>query len=160
MNSLFSHGGAGTPAETPSAPPPVIVAEVIVPHTAADAFTGFTDAIHLWWPSDQTIFGDGTHPEFTDGELFEEDPTGKSALWATVVPSQSEAQLELAWHLSGNPNASSRVTASFSVHGSETTVTVIHDGWAAGAAGHEQYEAAPDWQAVLDRYRRFMGGAA
>lgn len=160
MNSLFSHGETATPTGAPADPPVAITAEVTVPRNPDDSFVGFTDGIHLWWPADQTSFGDGTHPEFTDGDLFEEDPSGRIALWATVQGLATEGSLELAWHYGGNPNFSSHVAISFTPHGTGTQVRVVHDGWAAGGHGHEQLAAAPDWPVVLACYQRFMGGAA
>ena len=160
MDSLFSHGDAGSVAQPPGAPPAAIAAQVTVPRNPDDSFVGFTDGIYLWWPVDQTQFGEGTHPEFTGGELFEEDTSGNSALWATVLGQPSDGELQLAWHHQGNPNFSSHVGISFAPEGTGTSVRVVHDGWAEGALGLEQFAAAPDWPAVLVSYRRFMGGAA
>lgn len=160
MNSLFSHGEGG-PAEAVSGPPPAaLTAEVIVPQSLADSFGGFTDGIHLWWPAEHTHLGEGTHPEFTAGELLEEDASGHSAVWATLVGSPSDSCLELAWHHQSNPNLSSHVTISFAPDEAGTRVSVVHDGWARGQLGHEQLASAPDWIALLALYRRFMGGAA
>lgn len=162
MDSLFSHGNSTakpTSAE-PDEQPAALVVEVTVPQPLDDSFAGFVDGIHLWWPADQTRFGDGTHPEFTDGALFEEDPSGRSALWATLLDASSQSGLELAWHHQGNPNLSSHVAISFLDSGSATEVRVMHDGWAHGELGYEQLEAAPDWGAALAHYRRFMGGTA
>ncbi len=162
MDSLFSHGNSNAepnPADF-SAAPAALVAEVTVPQSREDSFAGFMDGIHLWWPADQTRFGEGTHPEFTDGTLFEEDPSGRSALWATLIEPVSESGLELAWHHQGNPHLSSHVSISFLENGPVTQVRVVHNGWADGELGHEQSDAAPDWVAALAHYRRFMGGAA
>lgn len=159
MDSLFSHGAAGSADAVPRTPPAAITAEVTVPQSPNDSFGGFTDGIHLWWPVDQTHFGEGTHPEFTGGELFEEDVSGNTVLWATLVGSPSYSGLDLAWHHQGNPNLSSQVAVSFTPEGDRTRVTVLHDGWAVGELGYEQHAAAPDWHAVLASYRRFMGGA-
>jgi hypothetical protein len=160
MDSLFSHGDAGSAAAASRTPPPTLSAEVSVPRNPDDSFAGFTDGIHLWWPVEETRFGEGTHPEFTDGELFEEDASRKSALWATLLGSSSDGALELAWHHQGNPNISSHVTVSFTPDGAGTHVSVVHDGWAEGDLGYEQFAAAPHWPAVLASYRRFMGGPA
>ena len=92
--------------------------------------------------------------------MFEEDASGRSALWATLLEPASNAELVLAWHHEGNPNLSSRVVVSFTPDGASTRVRVQHDGWAEGPLGREQLAAAPDWAAVLTRYQRFMGGAA
>lgn len=160
MDSLFSHSDAGQAAAASSAPPEPLTAEVTIPQTADDSFAGFTDGIHLWWPADQTRFGEGTHPEFTDGELFEEDASGNSSLWATLLGTPSATGLQLAWHHQGNPNLSSHVAVSFTPDGADTRVSVVHDGWANGELGHEQFAAAPEWSTVLASYRRFMGGSA
>lgn len=160
MDSLFSHGDAGSAAAASGPPPATLSADVTVPRNPGDSFAGFTDGIHLWWPAEETRFGEGTHPEFTGGELFEEDASGNSALWAALLESPSDGVLELAWHHQGNPAISSHVTVSFAPDGAGTQVSVVHDGWAEGELGHEQFAAAPDWPVVLASYRRFMGGSA
>lgn len=160
MDSLFSHGVDSTESTPEGTPPVALTAEVSVPRSPAEAFAGFTDGIHLWWPVDQTRFGEGTHPEFTDGELFEEDESGNTALWATVSGARSAGELILAWHYQRNPNHSSSVAVTFAADSAGTLVTVVHDGWAEGVLGHEQHVAAPDWPSVLASYRRFMGGQA
>ncbi|WP_323960276.1 hypothetical protein GC088_02180 [Arthrobacter sp. JZ12] len=157
MDSIFSHAEHSID-RTETALPKVISSEVVVPHSAAHAFAGFTDGIHLWWPAEQTKFGEGTHPEFTGGELFEEDPEGRTALWATLVPTEDDSVLTLTWHLDGKPHSSTRVTVSFTSESAGTRVRVVHDSWSAGTAGQEQFAAAPDWDQALQRYQRFMGG--
>jgi hypothetical protein len=159
MDSIFSHQNAGARGGDPEARPPATTVEVTVPRDVADAFAGFTDGIHLWWPVTQTHFGEGTHPEFTDGVLFEEDASGRSRVWGTVLGPPSGTELQLAWHHRGNPDLSSHVSISFTPAESGTRLALIQDGWAAGEAGAEQRAAAPDWQAALFCYRRFMGGA-
>lgn len=160
MDSLFSHGDDGPATGDSGTPPTTLTAEVTVPRNADESFAGFTDGIHLWWPVSQTYFGEGTHPEFTNGELFEEDASGNTALWATVVGSPADGELELSWHHQRNPHFTSHVDVSFTLVGTSTLVKVLHDGWAEGELGHEQHAAAPDWSVVLASYRRFMGGAA
>lgn len=160
MDSLFSHGDAEPTAGYSGTPPAALTAEVTVPRNPEESFTGFTDGIHLWWPVGQTYFGEGTHPEFTNGELFEEDASGNTALWATVLEAPQGGELKLSWYHQNNPNSSSRVAVSFTPADACTRVSVIHDEWAEGGLGHDQYAAAPDWSAVLASYRRFMGGAA
>lgn len=159
MDSLFSHANTDPSAEGSARPPATLAAQVIVPRNPEDSFAGFTDGIHLWWPVDQTRFGEGTHPEFTQGELFEEDMAGNSALWATVTAEPLDGRFELAWHHEGNPNRSSHLAVSITADGVGTRVSVVHDGWAEGKLGYEQFKAAPDWPAILASYRRFMGGA-
>ncbi|WP_056546907.1 hypothetical protein [Arthrobacter sp. Soil782] len=160
MDSLFSHRDAGSTDREPGTKPGALTAEVTVPRTLDESFAGFTDGIHLWWPVDQTRFGDGTHPEFTNGELYEEDAAGNSASWATVAGETSGGELELRWHHLGNPNLSSRVVVSFTAGRGSTQVSLVHAGWTDGELGQEQRTAAPNWAAVMASYRRFMGGAS
>lgn len=159
MDSIFSHQSVDGMDGDAEGPPPATTVEITVPRDVADAFAGFTDGIHLWWPVSLTHFGEGTHPEFTDGELFEEDASGRTRLWATVLGSPSANELQLAWHHRGNPDLSTRVSISFTSTESGTRLTLMQDGWAAGETGVEQRAAAPDWEAALFSYRRFMGGA-
>ncbi|MBM7782040.1 SRPBCC domain-containing protein [Arthrobacter tumbae] len=160
MDSLFSHSDADPTHPQPDTHLTSLATEVSVPRSPNESFAGFTDGIHLWWPVDQTRFGEGTHPEFTDGELFEEDAAGNSASWAAVAGKTSGGILELTWHHQGNPNFSSRVLVTFTPAGGSTHVSVVHDGWTEGELGREQRAAAPDWATVLASYRRFMGGAS
>lgn len=158
MDSIFSHLPEEEPAPSGLPVPPRLTAAAEVPRGLEEAFNGFTDGIHLWWPDEQTQFGAGTHPEFTDGQLFEEGENGEVALWATIE-SAATNQLTLQWSRGGAIQAPSRVHISFLAVSEGTRVELSHDGWARGNDGVSQFEAAPDWAGILGRYRRFMGGS-
>lgn len=158
MSSLFSHAGTGADPEIRAEAPGSRIAAVVVPAGPEHAFEGFTDYIHLWWPTECTDFGEGTFVEFDDGVLIEESDDGEEAVWARERSRATPHQLVLSWENGWDPFAPSRVRLDFARNGTGTTVTLTQDGWESGSGGREQYDQYNDWPRILDRYLRFMGG--
>ncbi|MCQ9164343.1 SRPBCC domain-containing protein [Arthrobacter sp. STN4] len=104
-------------------------------------------------------FGVESHPGFDDRGLSEEAPDGRQQLWAEVRGWTPPSSLVLAWQLAGNPLAPTVVAVTFEAVDDGTRVTLVHDGWAAGVPGRQQYEKYCDWPLILARYARFMGAA-
>jgi len=158
--SLFSH--APDLPDRPEPQPPVHC-EVVVPHAPTEAFEGFTDLIHLWWPVDsRSVFGEGSHVEFEDRVLTETSPTDEVSVWGEILDWQPPVRLSLTWHPGTTPAAADTVEVGFTASGEDTTlVRLNHTGWERdpdGAARRADY--AVGWPAVLERYLRFMGGTA
>ncbi|MER2136203.1 MAG: SRPBCC domain-containing protein [Arthrobacter sp.] len=153
-SSLFSH--APEPEPQGSREPIADVEEsCTVPRETEEAFRGFHEYPHLWWPAKFTDFGEGTHVEFEGGALVETSEEEKTALRAAVQQIQPAKLLELEW----NPGTgSTAVTISFKAADAGTAVTVRHTGFGAVPDGAAQRaEAETLWRNVLQRYARFMG---
>ncbi|WP_026554142.1 SRPBCC domain-containing protein [Arthrobacter sp. 35W] len=159
MSSLFSHA-VPAPEENGPVPAPRRAA-VAVPCDAADAFEGFTENIHLWWPMEEiSVTGHGSHVGFENGQLVEESDRGQEHLWAMVKGWESAQWIELAWQLEGDPLNPTLVKVSFDpAEGGGTAVELVQDGWKSGQAGIDQYAQYCDWPLILARYARFMGAA-
>lgn len=157
-SSLFSHAGQPEPAQEPVFLPDIVV-ERIVPRELHEAFNGFTEYVHLWWPEEHTQFGEGTHPEFEADALTETGPAGESAVWATVAERVQDAQLLLGWRVRHSPQTPTTVTISFApADEAGTLVSVTHSGLDMVADPVETHqEFAAFWPQVMDRYVRFMG---
>ena len=81
--SLFSHA-AEEPQPSKVLEP--ITFEVTVPHPPEQAFEGFTDLIHLWWPVDtHSILGDGSHVEFEETVLTETSDRDEVRNWGDIL---------------------------------------------------------------------------
>lgn len=157
-SSLFSHAEQPEPAKETISVPDVVV-ERSVPRELHEAFNGFTEYIHLWWPEEFTEFGEGTHPEFESGALTETGPEGESAVWATVARRVQDAELVLDWVARHSPQTPTEVQIRFTAVDEATTLVILsHSGFDAVAEPvqtHEDFSAV--WPQVLDRYARFMG---
>lgn len=160
MDGIFSHApkrrsefaqGNGLEART---------AAVQVPVQAEFAFDGFTDGVHLWWPmAAYSGYGAEAHASFEGRRLIETASDGREQLWAEVREWLPPSSLVLDWYLAGNPLAPTTLTVKFDPVEGGTRVTLVHNGWANGVLGREQYDKYCDWPLILAKYARFMGGA-
>lgn len=158
MSELFSH--AAPSPEPGAASLESRVTEVTVPVGQREAFDGFTDGIHLWWPlAGYSHFGADSHVGFEDGALLEESSQGEQYLWGQLRNWEPPSSLELSWQLGGNPLTPTRVTVEFETRGGRSTlVRLVQDRWPDGAEGVSMREKFGDWPAILARFVRFMGG--
>ena len=158
--SLFSHAADPDPkgAHQDTSVPDVVEVRR-VPRDAKEAFNGFTDYLHLWWPEDLTDFGEGTHAEFEGGILTETGPDGDTAVWATVRTRQPDTLLELDWVAGQSPRTPTDVRVEFSgAADGSTLVTLRHSGLERLPDSAGEYERLRrEWPEILDRYARFMG---
>ena len=161
MDGIFSHAPKPQAGATQTDGPGARTAAALVPVEQEFAFDGFTDGIHLWWPMDgYSGYGTEAHAGFEDKRLVEESPDGQEQVWAEVKAWTPPSAMVLDWQLAGNPLLPTTVSVTFdAVSGGGTRVTLVHDGWAAGELGREQYNKYCDWPLILSRYARFMGGA-
>ena len=153
-SSLFSH--APEPEPERSREPVADVQETCnVPRETEEAFRGFHEYPHLWWPAEHTEFGEGTHIEFEGGALVETSEEEETRARAEVRQIQPGQLLELEW----NPGTgSTTVTIGFTARDAGTDVSIRHSGFDAVPDGASQrVEAETLWRNVLQRYARFMG---
>ncbi|MDJ0357736.1 hypothetical protein [Paenarthrobacter sp. PH39-S1] len=159
MSELFSHA-APEPSQEPASLQ-TITAEVTVPSGLHDAFEGFTDNVHLWWPmEDYSEFGVDSYLGFEDGDLVEGSAKGEKCLWARINSWISPSSFLLSWLLGGDPLNPDHVAVSFRPHGDGgTRVLLIHERWAPRSGAQPGGDVFREWPQVLDRYARFMGGS-
>lgn len=157
-SSLFSHAEEPEPAKETAAVQDIEL-EQTVPRELHEAFNGFTEYLHLWWPEEYTEFGEGTHPEFEVGSLTETGPDGQTALWATVAGRVQDSELVLEWVAGHGPQTPTEVRITFTpVSDGETKVRLVHSGLGAVPEAVEtQLGFSTAWPVILNRYARFMG---
>ncbi len=164
MSGLFSHAapepaGGGTVAD--------IRASVRVPADVIDAFSGFTEHLHLWWPgAELSVWGAGSFFDLEGGVFVETSAEDEEAVWAEVIEREDQRDghraLSLLWRHRPGPFPATTVELSFDgVEGSApaTTVDLVHSGWPTEEGSgdlHGLYERF--WPLALARYARFMGG--
>lgn len=153
-SSLFSHAPEPEP-EGARAPVADVIENCVVPRETDEAFRGFHEYPHLWWPAEFTDFGEGSHVEFEGGALVETSEGDETEIRAAVQEIRPGELLELEW----NPGTgSTSVSIAFTAEGPETAVTVRHTGFDTAPDGAAQREEAGAlWRNVLQRYARFMG---
>lgn len=157
-SSLFSHAEQPEPAKETAAVQDIVL-ERKVPRELHEAFNGFIEYLHLWWPEQYTEFGEGTHPEFEAGSLTETGPDGQTAVWASVRSRVQDSELVLDWVAGHSPQTPTEVRIAFSpVSDDETRVSLTHSGLGGVAESVETHLGfAASWPQILDRYARFMG---
>ena len=158
MSNLFSH--AHEPDYVLAQETKDVEVSVILGVPTDQAFDGFTDGVHLWWPvAEQSIFGEGSHVAVLRDHLVEEADDGEEVVWAEVVEWDAGEFLRLHWVLGHEQNGSADIDVHFEVVGdSQTRVRVITEPITQGT---EQVGKTfiCDWSLILARYTRFMGGA-
>lgn len=157
-SSLFSHAEQPEPAKVSAAVQDIVI-EREVPRELHEAFNGFTEYLHLWWPEEYTEFGEGTHPEFEGASLTETGPEGQTAVWAAVNSRVQDAELVLDWIAGHSPQTPTEVRITFTpVSDDATRVSLTHSGLGGVAEAVETHGGfSTAWPQILDRYARFMG---
>jgi hypothetical protein len=163
MDNLFSHAGDALPesVETADSLEPVIFT-VTVPGPVAQAFTGFTDHTHLWWPMDpHGVYGAGSYVEFEENLIVETADDGRTAVWGSIDDWQPPFSFHASWHPGTTALWSTELRVAFRAVESGTELRLVHNGWegAEDPAGTRAAYAA-GWPTVLERFVRFMGGEA
>ncbi|HYH77774.1 MAG TPA: SRPBCC domain-containing protein [Arthrobacter sp.] len=161
MVNLFSHavGPTPDPADLPDALFPLILT-VIVPCPVAQAFAGFTDHTHLWWPLESHgVYGTGSYVEFEENLILETADDGRTSIWGTIDDWQPPLSFHAAWHPGTTALWSTELRVAFRAVPGGTELRLVQDGWEGAedpAAARAEYAAS--WPVVLERYVRFMGG--
>lgn len=159
MDGLFSHAAsANEPSSHDDYRLPELRHTVSVPVAAEQAFEGFSEYIHLWWPvSKFSHYGPGSHVTFERGSLVEESEDGDQHLWGKVVHFDAPSTIVLDFTLGMETAPPTHVSLEFHEQGTATEIVLTHDGWASGHVGQEQYEQYSQWPEILGYYARFMG---
>ncbi|MBD8045228.1 SRPBCC domain-containing protein [Arthrobacter sp. Sa2BUA2] len=156
-SSLFSHAPDPEP-QRGAASVADIEESCVVPRETDEAFRGFHEYLHLWWPAEFSTYGEGMHPEFESGSLTETSLDEETALWATVREIRPDELLAMDWFLGHSPTVSTSVELRFEPQENHTRVTVQHSGFGRIPDGLEVRDRlAGQWRNVLQRYARFMG---
>lgn len=166
MSDIFSHAPSARTKD--SGPQPDVELTMTVNADPDQAFAGWTDHIHLWWPvADFSMSGDDAFIDFEGDELVETSTGDQMISWGTVFASDPPSLLSLSWHPGGSPLQATHVRIEFSPLESEshgrtgTQMSLTHDGWSNTAdPAAEQSRYARLWPDVLAKYVRFMGGAS
>lgn len=173
MSDIFSHAPE-EPKEESGPLPPIEIARTVAAEPE-QAFLGWTEHIHLWWPmAEYSVSGEDAFVDFEGGELVETSAGDQMISWGTVLSSDPPSYLSFSWHPGINPLQATEVQLAFSplVSGQSaaseagaaaggTELTLTHTGWENlpdAPAARAKYLAG--WPGVLDRYVRFMGGPA
>lgn len=161
MENLFSHAedalsGQAEPAE--SLDP--VIHTVTVPGPVAQAFAGFTDHTHLWWPMESdSVFGAGSYVEFEDILILETADDGRTAVWGSIDDWQPPLSFHASWYPGTTALWSTELRVAFRAVPEGTEVRLVHDGWeGAEDPSAARAASAQSWPVVLDRFVRFMGG--
>ncbi|MDQ4503982.1 SRPBCC domain-containing protein [Sinomonas sp. ASV322] len=162
MEPLFSHRPDSGESDAAAAAPPSRLYRLTLPAPRDIAFSAFVGDIHLWWPTNYTGFGEGTHAFVEGGIIGEESALGEMQAWGEVVEETPGEAIEFAWTLAWRPDAPTRVRAEFGDAGSaggvpSTLMTFTQDGWAQGHEGFEQYEKYSEWPVILGRFAAYFG---
>lgn len=125
------------------------------------AFDGFTDGVHLWWPvAEQSISGEGSHVAFLRDHVVEETEDGEEILWADVMEWESGEFIQLHWILGQEQYGSADVEIHFEAAGAgQTQVRVVTEKMPQHHVQGDDDVFICDWSLILSRYARFMGGA-
>jgi uncharacterized protein YndB with AHSA1/START domain len=141
---------------------PAVRREILVDAQPDGAFRVFTEQIGAWWPlATHSVYGAEATVSFEDREIVERSPAGEVAVWGTVTTWEPPELLSFSWHPGASPDRASQVTVMFAAVGSQTKVTLLHEGWEVYAdptAARDEYDHG--WPGVLELYAAHAAGAA
>ncbi len=162
MENIFSHAGdAFTGSADAAAGLEPLICTVVVAGSVAQAFAGFTDHTHLWWPLESHgVYGAGSYVEFEENLILETADDGRTAVWGTIDDWQPPLSFHASWHPGSTALWSTELRLAFRAVQSGTELRLVHDGWE-GAEDPASTRAsyAADWPDILNRFVRFMGGS-
>lgn len=158
MPNLFSH--AHEPDYVSPRAAESFEESVVIDVPAEQAFDGFTDAIHLWWPvSEQSVFGEGSTVAILRDHLVEESFDGDEVVWADVQEWESPSFIKLQWTLGQEKLGTAEIEINFEpVDGGLTRVRIEYQ-QVSGLESDSDGAFVCDWPLICSRYARFMGGA-
>ncbi|MGG5173354.1 SRPBCC domain-containing protein [Pseudarthrobacter sp. J1738] len=159
MENIFSHApGPQEPAEELD---PVIT-EVTVGAPVAQAFIGFTEHTHLWWPlAEFGVYGEDSHVEFEENLILETADDGRTNVWGSIDDWQPPLNFRAVWHPGKSAVWSSEIIVAFRPLEKGTEVRVTHLGFEGVEDPQTERESyLKGWPVVLAAFVRFMGGPA
>ncbi len=164
MSDIFSHAPA--PRTEEGGPQPPIELAISLEASPEQAFLGWIDHIHLWWPmAEFNVSGEDAFVDFEGDELVETSSGDQMISWGTVISREPASFLSFSWHPGGNPLQATEVQLEFKplMDGDSqqagTRMKLTHGGWEnLPDASTERDEYSQRWPAILGRYTRFMGG--
>lgn len=162
MNNLFSHAPLDDDLPPDSEALDPVVNTVVVPGPVSQAFIGFTEHTHLWWPLDTiSVFGVGSYVEFEENLILETADDGRTSVWGSIDDWQPPLSFHASWHPDSTAVWSTELRVAFRAVDGGTELRLVHSGWEGSddplQARGKWLEA---WPQVLGRFVRFMGGAA
>lgn len=158
MDVIFSHAAPSEDDDQHGALPPARMCSVVVPVHRDQAFEGFTDYLHLWWPLGvYSHFGSGSHVSFSQGQIIEGSEAGEQHLWGEILDFTMAERIIVDFSLGMESTPTTRLEFTFTEVGTGTEVGLRHDGWARGSVGQLQYQRYERWEEVMEYYARFMG---
>ncbi|WP_426998264.1 SRPBCC domain-containing protein [Pseudarthrobacter sp. N5] len=162
MSNLFSHSSDSDkeqPVDSDGLEP--LIFTVVVPGPVSQAFVGFTDHTHLWWPLDlKSVYGSGSYVEFEENLIVETADDGRTAIWGSIDDWQPPLSFHATWHPGSTALWSTELRVAFLGVDGGTEVRLVHNGWQGAedpASTRADYQAG--WPDVLARFVRFMGHA-
>ncbi|ALO67508.1 hypothetical protein AS189_14690 [Arthrobacter alpinus] len=158
MHNLFSH----TPEPDYVSPREADPCEqsVIIDVPVDQAFDGFSDSVHLWWPvAEQSVFGEGSHVAILRDHLVEESEDGDEVIWAEIQEWDSPGLIRFHWTLGDENLGSNDVDVKFETANESMTRVTISWEQVLDQQSDSENAFTCDWSLILSRYARFMGGA-
>jgi uncharacterized protein YndB with AHSA1/START domain len=147
--------------------------EITVAGSPARAFDLFTKHLAQWWPKDHHV---ATSPVVAmtveprvGGRVYDSCEDGSECAWGQVTEWDPPSRFVFAWMLTGSwqletdVEKASRVSVTFTAHGDQTRVVLIHtDFWrlSDGGKGMADTVGAPNgWQVGLHLFAEFVSRA-
>ena len=141
---------------------PAVRREILVDATPDVAFRVFTQRIGSWWPlATHSVYGAGGTVSFEDSDIVERSASGEASVWGTVTTWEPPSLLSFTWHPGASDDRSSQVTVRFVAAGTQTKVTLLHEGrevYADPTRMRDEYDHG--WRGVLDLYASGVADAA
>lgn len=173
MDSLFSHepqdGGCGGDRAGDVDESGSVHFTVSLPVSMDQAIEGFTEYVHLWWPEESTVYGEGAFVALDAEALTEESSTGQRVTLARVRANNVDSRLELSGEFGRGAEGSARVVVEFGPDASPDADTDMTTGTAGSTVGVTAPAAGSvttpdetsnlDWAVLLGAFSRFMGGS-
>ncbi|MEO8222670.1 MAG: SRPBCC domain-containing protein [Specibacter sp.] len=158
MPNLFSH--AHEPDYVSPRAAESFEESVVIDVPVDQAFDGFTDAVHLWWPvAEQSVVGHGSHVAILRDHLVEESDDGEEIVWADVQEWESPSFIKLHWTLGQEQFGTSEIEIHFEPVDEGMTRVRINYEQVSGLEATSDGVFVCDWPLICSRYARFMGGA-
>lgn len=161
MDNLFSHAPIEDDLPDASVSLEPVVCAVVIPVPVAQAFMGFTEHTHLWWPMEaRSVYGVGSYVEFEENLILETADDGRTSVWGTIDDWQPPLSFHASWYPGTTAIWSTELRAAFKAVEDGTEVRMVESGWeGAEDPARARADSAVAWPEVLGRFRRFMGGS-